>query len=368
MMRRALVDADKGWGQTAPNPLVGAVIVSPTGDIIADGAHEAFGQPHAEVMALRAAKGHTRGATLYVTLEPCTHQGKTPPCVDAIVEAGIARVVVATRDPNPVAGGGVEFLRSKGITVDVGVEHEAACELNAPFFNSFASDRPWVTLKMALSADGAIADPTGQRRYITNEESRDEVHYMRAGSDAIAVGVGTIVADDPELTVRRASGKGRRSHEAHLPRRLLIRVIFDSQLRVPLRSMVVETAWRTPTIVVASRPEPNARQPLFDRGVEIVDAPDLAAALRALRSRGIHSLLLEGGATLAGSFLRERLVDRIAIFRSPVTLGAGALKAFAHAPPETESWLASLPIVGRRTFGDDTLTTYAVREVPCSRE
>src|ERR1043166_8167601 len=168
MMRRALANAERGWGRTAPNPLVGAVVVSPSGDILAEGAHEYFGGPHGEAAALHAAGKAARGSTLYVTLEPCTHQGKTPPCVDAIVAARVARVVVATPDPNPVAGGGVEFVRGKGTQVDVGLEKEAACELNAPFFNSFATDRPWVTLKMALSAEGAIADPSRQGRYITN--------------------------------------------------------------------------------------------------------------------------------------------------------------------------------------------------------
>jgi diaminohydroxyphosphoribosylaminopyrimidine deaminase/5-amino-6-(5-phosphoribosylamino)uracil reductase len=219
---------------------------------------------------------------------------------------------------------------------------------------------------MALSADGAIADPTGQRRWITSQESRDEVHHMRGGADAIAVGVGTIIADDPELTVRRRSGASTR--ESPLPRLPLVRVIFDSRLRMPTRSMVVETAWRTPTVVVATDPPVDARAALVDRGVDVLEARDLQTALRLLRERGIRSLFLEGGATLAGSFLREKLVDRIAIFRSPVTLGPGALQALAHAAPGTERWLASLPVVTRRAFGEDTLITYAVREVPCSRE
>jgi len=256
-----------------------------------------------------------------------------------------------------------------GVEVVVGIERAAACELNAPFFNSFGSERPWVTLKMALSADGAIADPTRRRRYITNDESRDEVHHMRAGSDAIAVGVGTIIADDPELTVRRPSGKGARPREARLPRQPLIRVIFDSHLRIPVRSMVVETAWRTPTIVVASGPAaPEARMALMERGVEVIESPTLVEALGRLRARGIRALLLEGGATLAGSFLREKLVDRIAIFRAPVSLGPNALKAFAHSPPGTESWVESLPVIARHSFGEDTLITYAVREAPCSPE
>ena len=179
---------------------------------------------------------------MYVTLEPCTHHGKTPPCTDAIIAAGVKRVVIATRDPNPLARGGVEKLRAAGIEVEVGTESAAALELNAAFFNSFASDRPWVTLKLALSADGAIADPTGQRRWITGPESRAEVHRMRAGVDAIAVGIGTVLADDPELTVR----------DAPSPRRQPTRVIFDSRLRMPLDSAIVESASRVPTVIVAT--------------------------------------------------------------------------------------------------------------------
>ena len=373
MMRRALANAAKGWGRTAPNPLVGAVVVSADGSRVADGWHHGFGEAHAEIDALSHAGEWAAGATMYVTLEPCVHHGKTPPCADALVRARVRRVVIATRDLNPIARGGADLLRAKGIQVDIGLEAAAACELNAPFFNAQVSDRPWVTLKMALSADGAIADPTRARRWITGELSRREVHRMRAGSDAIAVGLGTVVADDPELTVRsfeerpkRVSGEHPPPPPTDVPRMPLIRIVFDSYLRVPLTSMVVQTAWRTPTIVVANHPDAPGRAALTERGVEVLQAATLPDALRQLRVRGVRSLLLEGGAKLAGSFLREKLVDRIAIFRAPVTLGPDALKAFAHSPPGTEQWLETLPVVDRRTFGEDTLITYAVHEVPCS--
>ena len=215
-IRRALANAARGWGQTAPNPMVGAVVVS-AGAVVAEGWHERFGTPHAEVMALRAAGTRANGSTMYVTLEPCTHHGKTPPCVDALIEAGVKRVVIAARDPNPVAAGGVERLRAAGIEVETGIESAVAVEQNASFFHAFQSDRPWVILKLALSAEGSMVDPTGRRKWITGEGSRRDVHRMRAGVDAVAVGIGTLLADDPQLTVR----------DAPVPRVQPTRVMFD---------------------------------------------------------------------------------------------------------------------------------------------
>jgi diaminohydroxyphosphoribosylaminopyrimidine deaminase/5-amino-6-(5-phosphoribosylamino)uracil reductase len=349
-MRRALANAEHGWGQTAPNPMVGAVVVSGH-ELIADGWHSRFGEPHAEVIALRAAGGRARGATLYVTLEPCTHHGKTPPCVDAIIAAGVARVVIAVRDPNPEAAGGVEKLRAAGIEVDIGVEEIASRELNAPFFNAFGSDRPWVVLKMALSADGAVADPAGKRRWITSESSRRQVHRMRANADAVAVGIGTVLADDPDLTVR----------DAPLPRRQPTRIVFDSTLRIPTGARVIRTARDTPTIVVARVDDPARRSSLEAAGVQVLVAPDLEAALRELRHREIRSILLEGGPTLAGAFLHAGMVDRLAIFAAPVTLGPGAPLAFAHAPREFQGSLDRFPVVERKAFDEDSFMVRAVR-------
>jgi diaminohydroxyphosphoribosylaminopyrimidine deaminase/5-amino-6-(5-phosphoribosylamino)uracil reductase len=335
--------------------MVGAVLVS-ADHVIADGWHAGFGDAHAEIDALARAEGRTRGATMYVSLEPCIHHGKTPPCADAVIASRVARVVVATRDPNPLARGGIDRLRADGIRVDVGVEADAACELNAAFFNSFASDRPWVTVKLAMSADGAIADPSGKRRWITGEESRREVHLMRANVDAVAVGIGTVLADDPMLNVRFSLA----------PRRQPTRVIFDSHLRTPLGADVVLTASVVPTIIVAGTDQGAAADALRSRGVEIIAVTDLSAALQALRARDIRSVLVEGGARLAGSFLREKAADRIAIFQSPLRLEKDALAAFSGAPDGTGEWVRTLPVVDRRTFGEDTLITYAVREVPCS--
>ncbi len=215
-MDLALEAARRGWGQTAPNPMVGAVVVQ-GGRVAAVGWHAVYGEAHAEVVALDRAGDAARGATMYVTLEPCAHHGKTPPCADAIVRAGIARVVVAARDPNPEAAGGIARLRAAGVQVDTGLRANESCELNAPFFNAFRSDRPWVTLKLALSADAAMADAHGKSKWITGPGARAEVHALRAGSDAVAVGIGTALADDPMLDVR----------DAPAPRRPPARVVFD---------------------------------------------------------------------------------------------------------------------------------------------
>jgi diaminohydroxyphosphoribosylaminopyrimidine deaminase/5-amino-6-(5-phosphoribosylamino)uracil reductase len=357
-MRRALALALRGWGQTAPNPMVGAVVVV-AGEVVGEGYHARFGDAHAEVIALDAARGRTRGATLYVTLEPCAHHGKTPPCVDAIIEAGVARVVAAVRDPSIDAGGGAVRLRRAGVQVDIGVEREAACEVNAPFFYAAAaSQRPWVILKLAISADGAVADPTGRHRWITGEESRREVHHMRAGVDAIAVGIGTVLADDPALTVR----------DAQAPRVSPRRVVFDSTLRIPLDAAVVRTAAEIETLVVAgaSGLSSNKVNALTEAGVRVAQLSSLRSSLNLLRQEDVRSLFAEGGPRLAGSLLTESLVDRLIIFQSPLVLGERAPKAFAFAPRDFEASLHDRRIVEQRRFGEDVMTTYALQDVPCS--
>ena len=356
-MRRALALAERGWGQTAPNPMVGAVVVA-DGRIVGEGYHARYGEAHAEIIALRDAGERARGATLYVTLEPCAHFGKTPPCADAVIDAGITRVVIAVRDPSDVARGGVERFREAGVRVDLGLERAAALELNAAFFNAHASDRPWVTLKLALSADGAIADPEGVHRWITGPTARAEVHRIRAQHDAIAVGAGTVLADDPSLTVR----------DAPAPRIPPARVVFASALRLPLGSVLVRTAREIPTLVVARQGNARASavQGLTDAGVEVLFAASSAVAFRMLRERGIRSVLVEGGARLAGSLIADALVDRLIIFRSPLVLGRAAPKAFAYAPPGFEASIGALRVVGDRRFGEDAMTAYALHEVPCS--
>jgi diaminohydroxyphosphoribosylaminopyrimidine deaminase / 5-amino-6-(5-phosphoribosylamino)uracil reductase len=350
-MRRALDLAREGWGQTAPNPMVGAVVVR-DGAVIAEGHHAQYGGPHAEAAALAAAGERARGATLYVTLEPCTHHGKTPPCADAIMAAGVARVVIAARDPNPEAAGGAERLQDAGIAVEIGDHADEARDLNAPHFHRFQHpERPFVTLKVAISIDGALAAADrSTTTHLTGPESRREVHRLRAGHDAIAVGVGTVLADDPQLTVRHWAA----------PRVPLARVVFDSHLRTPLDSVLVRTARDAPVVLVARDPTPARAQALEAAGATVLRASAFSEALLLLAEHGIGSLLVEGGARLAGAFLANAAVDRLITFQAPVVLGEGALNAFAFAPPADVARLERLPVVERRVLGDDVMTTYAL--------
>jgi diaminohydroxyphosphoribosylaminopyrimidine deaminase/5-amino-6-(5-phosphoribosylamino)uracil reductase len=348
-MLRALALARRGWGRAAPNPLVGAVIVR-DGEIVGEGFHAEYGGDHGEVAALKAAGDRARGATVYVTLEPCAHYGKTPPCADALIAAGVRRVVAATLDPSPVAMNGMVLLRAAGIETEVGVEEAAARELNAPFFQAIRSDRPWVTLKLAVSIDGAIVGRDGGG-WLTGRASQEEVHRMRAGSDAIAVGVGTVLADDPLLTVRGVPA----------PRIPPMRVVFDRTARTPLTSRLVQTARETPLVIVTQLQLATSerRQALTASGAQVLTTGSLEHALRTLGMVGVRSLLVEGGAEIAGALLTEALVDRLVIFQAPCVLGAGSLNAFAFAPPTTPARASRLPIVERRTLDDDLMTVYA---------
>jgi diaminohydroxyphosphoribosylaminopyrimidine deaminase / 5-amino-6-(5-phosphoribosylamino)uracil reductase len=345
-MRKALALAERGWGQTAPNPMVGAVVVR-DGAAVGKGFHAKFGEAHAEVAALAAAGGRARGATMYVTLEPCNHHGKTPPCVDALIAAGVSRVVAAARDPGRESGGGAERLRAAGIEVEFGVEEKPARELNAPFFFAASgTTRPWVTLKLAVSIDGGIAGVPGSPRWLTGEAARKYVHRLRAQSDAIAVGIGTALADDPLLTVRQ----GRR------PRVAPLRVVFDRSARLPLGSRLVKTARRVSALVMTEHADAGAVGALEAKGVLTERAPDMLAKLELLHQRGVRSLLVEGGSVLAGALLAAKVVDRLIIFQAPVLLGAGALPAFSGMPSASR-----LAVVERREFGEDLMTVYAVK-------
>jgi len=349
-MRRALALAMRGWGQTAPNPMVGAVVVR-NGEIVGEGYHAAYGGEHAEAVALASAGALARGATLYVTLEPCAHEGKRPPCAPAVIAAGVARVVIATRDPNPVAAGGAELLRAAGIEVTVGVAERQARELNAPFFNRFGSDRPWTTVKLALSLDGAIADASRSSGWLTGPQARHEVHRQRSVSDAIAIGVGTALNDDPKLTVRGV----RR------PRTAPARVVFDRTARLPLDSRLVATIRDARLAIITDGSAPEREIALERAGATIVRATGTTEALRALKTMGIDSLYVEGGATLAGALLDAGVVDRLIIFRAPVVLGAGALNAFGSSRSSTVEDAARFRIIRQRRFGDDDMTIYALR-------
>lgn len=348
-MRRALSLAERGWGQVSPNPLVGAVVVK-DGAVVGEGYHAAFGRDHAEVMALGKAGAQARGSTVYVTLEPCNHHGKTPPCAEALLAAGVSRVVIAVLDPHPVAAGGADRLRDSGVTVDVGVCETEARELNAPFLHAVRADRPWVTLKLAVSIDGAVADHTRKTGWLTGPEARAEVHRWRAQHDAVGVGMGTVLADDPALTVR----------DAKAPRVPPVRVVFSRSGRLPVTSVLARSARDVPVLVMAHDPDPAYEATLNEMGVELVPGASLGEALRALRTRGVHSILIEGGARLAGALMFDGLVDRLIVFTAPVVLGAGALNAFLLAPAQRAEQAQRMRIVQRQAFGDDLMTVYAL--------
>jgi diaminohydroxyphosphoribosylaminopyrimidine deaminase/5-amino-6-(5-phosphoribosylamino)uracil reductase len=344
-MRRALLLARRGWGQTAPNPMVGAVIVK-AGRVVGEGWHAVYGGAHAEAMALARAGRKARGATVYVTLEPCAHWGKTPPCADALIAAGVRRVVCAVRDPNPGAAGGARKLRRAGIEIEFGLLEDEARELNASFFFAVnGADRPWVTVKLALSADGFVAKKGGARTTITGGAANREVHRMRAQADAVAVGIDTVLADDPQLTVRLSKA----------PRVPPVRVVFDRMARLPLDSRLAQSAGLVPVAVLAGKPAPARELQLFRRGVEVIRAKDIRGALQALRRHEVRSLLVEGGPSIVKALLAARVVDRIVIFRAPRRLGPGGIAAFDDA-----SFLEKVRVTGRRRFGVDQMTVFAV--------
>jgi diaminohydroxyphosphoribosylaminopyrimidine deaminase / 5-amino-6-(5-phosphoribosylamino)uracil reductase len=319
-------------GHPSPNPHVGAVVVK-EGVKVGEGHHERAGEDHAEVMALKVAGEAAAGSTLYVSLEPCNHDGRTPPCTDAILAAKVARVVIGCADPNPhVQGGGVEKLRAAGIEVTVGVCEAEAKRLIVPWTKHVTTGLPYVTLKLALSLDGRIATRSGASKWVTGPEARALVHALRARHDAVAIGIGTALADDPRLTVRDAPGPSP------------LRVVFDTKLRLSPHSRLTETAPDVPTWVVCSSDAPTANEEtLTTRGVEVLRAPtaaegrlDVGAALRMLAERGVVALMVEGGAELAGSFLAARLADELHAFIAPLLLGPrGRPGAVDWAGPET---------------------------------
>jgi diaminohydroxyphosphoribosylaminopyrimidine deaminase/5-amino-6-(5-phosphoribosylamino)uracil reductase len=313
-MRRALTLAAHGRGLVEPNPMVGCILVK-NNQIIAEGYHHKFGLPHAEPEALAAATESPRGATAYVTLEPCCHTNKkTPPCVPRLIEAQLSRVVIACLDPYPhVSGRGVAQLRDAGIDVSVGLLEREAQQLNAPFFALVQHHRPYVTLKWAQTADGKVAAPPGSPRLlISNQASRHIVHHLRARSDAIMVGINTVLADDPLLTVRHVQ-----------PLRPLSRIVLDRDLRIPLTSQLVQSALQTPTIIFSHHPNPTRAAELKMLGVEVIDTPihqgalALPDILATLAQRNVTHLLVEPGPRLAQSFLTSNLADRLWIFHSP---------------------------------------------------
>lgn len=349
-MAEALDLARRGRGSTSPNPLVGAIVVR-DGVVVGSGFHERFGGPHAELGALEQSGDRARGATMYVTLEPCCTWGKTPPCTDAIIDAGVARVVTPILDPNPsVNGRGVDALRRAGIDVDVGVLSSQAEALNAPYLKFRRTGYPFVRLKLAVSLDGRVGAPHGPR-WISCEESRELVHAMRAEADCVMVGIGTVLEDDPLLTDRRP-GDGRRQ-----PSRLVV----DSRLRLSPDAALVADAASIPTAVACGpAADPSRASELEGRAVAVWRCPegpaglDLAAVLREAAGRGLLDLLCEGGPRLATSLLRERLVDAVAVFVAPSFIGSDGVAALGPLSGLTEG-ASALSNVRWRTVGRDLL-------------
>jgi len=319
-MQQALKLAAKGEGWVSPNPMVGAVVVN-NGRVVGKGYHRRAGLPHAEVEALAAAGEAARGADLYVTLEPCNHQGRTPPCTRAILAAGIRRVVIATSDPNPqVTGGGAEFLRSQGVQVELGLLEAEARRLNEAWCHWMATGRPWVLAKAACSLDGKIATAGGESQWITGEAARAFGHRLRHRVDAMVVGIGTVLADDPQLTTR-LPGRNPRAKDP-------IRVVLDSRLRLPLSARLLHLEAPAPTWVACTAPAPpEKRRALEDQGAQVLELPEdsgrvsLPALLDLLGARQVQSLLVEGGAQVLGAFFDQKLVQQFYFFYAPKILG-----------------------------------------------
>jgi diaminohydroxyphosphoribosylaminopyrimidine deaminase/5-amino-6-(5-phosphoribosylamino)uracil reductase len=321
-MRRALELAERGRGAVEPNPLVGAVIVR-AGEVVGEGCHQRYGGPHAEPSALAVAGEAARGATLYVTLEPCCHHGKTPPCTDAVLRAGIAHVVAAMPDPFPaVAGRGAEQLRSAGVAVEVGLCEAEARALNAPYLKLLATGRPYVHAKWAMTLDGKIATRTGDSRWISNEASRRRVHEMRGRMDAILAGIGTVLADDPQLTARPPGP------------RLATRIVLDSRGRLPPTCRLARTAREVPVMVVTTDGLPATRRAeLEGLGCEVLalpadnGRPAVTALLDELGRRRFTNVLIEGGGEVLGAFRDARALDAVHVFLAPKLAGGAAARS-----------------------------------------
>ena len=351
-MEEAFSLAERGRGSTHPNPLVGAVLVK-DGEVVGRGCHRAPGEPHAEAMALAEAGERARGATLFCTLEPCSHHGRTPPCADALVAAGVARVVIALGDPNPqVDGRGLSKLREGGVTVELaGDEWRArAREQNAPFLMFQRTGRPLVTYKAAVSVDGKVAAAGGDARWISCLDSRRAVHELRSRVDAVMVGAETVRRDDPELTVRLTDGRDP------------ARVVITHEGDLPPGAKLLATARQTRTIVVADRATEAARRLLETRGAELVEvgAGGLPAALEALAGMGLLDVLCEGGPTLAGELLAAGLIDRVLLFVAPLIVGRGAPDLFAAPAVSAVSSAWRLQDVHWRPVCDDLLLSGTV--------
>jgi len=354
-MQLALTLGRRGLGNAWPNPAVGAVVVR-DGVVVGRGWTQPGGRPHAEVEALRRAGDAARGATLYATLEPCSHHGKTPPCVDAIMAAGVTRVVSALDDPNPqIAGQGHARLRQQGLIVDVGLCADEARRAHAGHIRRVRDGRPHVTLKLAVSSDGKAGLAGRKPAAITGEAARENVHRMRAANDAVITGIGTVLSDDPQLNCRLPG------MEARSP----VRVVLDSGLRLPPQSRLAASAARTLDWTFTDENAPKDKErALTDLGVEVLRVPgasgklDLGAVLRGLAARGITRVMVEAGPIVSAAFLAADLVDEAALFRSSAALGAEAIDALDGMPLTALTQSPRLRLAGSEKIGEDTLDMF----------
>ncbi len=355
-MRAALALARRGLGRTWPNPTVGCVLVN-GGRVVGRGWTQAGGRPHAETEALQRAGDAAAGSTAYVSLEPCSHHGQTPPCAAALIAAGIKRAVVAVEDPDPrVSGRGLDLLRDAGIEVTLGVGAAEALEINAGFLLRLEKNRPLITLKLAMTLDGRIATHNGESRWITGEAARQRSHLLRAQHDGVMVGSGTVLADDPLLNVRLPG----------LERDSPLRIILDGRMRLPLTSALVVSARDTPTwLVTLPGGDKRRRQTYADCGIEVIEAApgadgalDLVQVMARLAKHGLTRLLVEGGAKLAAALLRDNLVDRLAIFRAPSLIGGDGLPAATGFGLQRLADMPGFVALETMELGQDRLETY----------
>jgi diaminohydroxyphosphoribosylaminopyrimidine deaminase/5-amino-6-(5-phosphoribosylamino)uracil reductase len=344
-MARALRLAERGMNTTMPNPRVGCVIVR-DGNIVGEGRHERAGEPHAEAHALRQAGDAARGADVYVTLEPCSHHGRTPPCAQALIDARVSRVVAAMADPNPkVSGGGLRLLQASGIAAVSGLMETQARQLNPGFIMRMTRGRPWLTLKVAASLDGGTALANGASQWITGPEARSDVQRQRARSCAILTGIGTVLADDPQMTVR----------ELEIGRQPL-RMVVDSHLRIPLNARILQGG---NTMIVCIEGDGEKKAQLRAMDVTLLELPEsdgvvcLATLMRALAEREINEVLVEAGAILNGALLRSGLVDELLLYYAPALLGGDALGMFALPPLTEMAQRIDLDILGIDRVGQD---------------
>lgn len=358
-MKMALALSRRGVGTVSPNPAVGCVLVSPDGHIVGRGWTQPGGRPHAETEALARAGAGAKGATAYVTLEPCSHHGETPPCADALIEAGVARAVVAIEDPDTrVSGRGLARLEAAGIKLESGLCADEATEINAGFLMHRRHGRPLITLKTASTLDGRIATHSGESQWITGAAARRRAHLMRMAQDGIMVGIGTALVDDPELTCRLPG------LENHSP----VRVVVDARLQLPLVSKLVRTAGDVPTwVIVSEETEKDRRKSYEDLGVKVIPVsvgsdhyPEPSSVLTALADGGLTRVLVEGGSALAAALMRADLVDRLAWFRAAGVMGGDGIPVIAAYGVDGLSDMRRFELLSTERVGDDMLETYRV--------